>query len=95
MCHPQLCRSLRPLALWGFYGFPGNYYSPCINASSPTPQCGYHHPTAGPLLRAQNDRVVAIVAASTAIFPSVYLNAGTNASCIAACVTCDACVCDA
>jgi hypothetical protein len=66
--------------LWGFYGFPGNYYSPCVNASSPTPQCGYNHPVAGPLLRAQNDRVVSIVAASGALYPSVYLDAGMNTS---------------
>jgi hypothetical protein len=77
---PQLCRSLRPRAMWGFYGFPGNYYAPCANSSSPLPQCGYHHPVAGPLLRAQNDRVIAIAAASSALYPSVYLDAGMNTS---------------
>ena len=71
----QLCRALRPRALWGFYGFPGNYYSPCVNISSPTPQCGYHHPSIGPTLRAQNDRVVAIVAASSALYvPGAFAN---------------------
>ncbi len=51
-----------------------------MNSSSPTPQCGYHHPQAGPLLRAQNDRVVSIVASSSALFPSIYLDAGMNTS---------------
>ena len=74
----QLCRSMRPRALWGFYGFPGNYYTPCVNASSPTPQCGYRHPVAGPVLRAQNNRMSAIISASAALYPSIYLDAGMN-----------------
>ncbi len=74
----QLCRSMRPRALWGFYGFPGNYYTPCLNASSPAPQCGYRHPVAGPVLRAQNNRMSAIISASAALYPSIYLDAGMN-----------------
>lgn len=75
----ELCTSLRPHAAWGFYGFPDNPYGPCVSAGV-NPQCGYRNPLVGPLLRAINDQLSPIYAASTGVFPSIYMPAGTNSS---------------
>ena len=75
-----LLRSLRPNARWGFYGLPASEYSPCVNPFGAGPQCGYRNPVAGPQLRAQNDAVSKIWAASSAIYPSIYIPALQNYS---------------
>lgn len=71
-------KALVPGAAWGFYGYPANLFQPCVNAGQ-DPQCGYHHPTAGPAQRAINDEKYApLWAASTGLFSSVYLNSWTR-----------------
>ena len=77
----QLCRALRPHAAWGFYGLPASAPGPCVaNGPDPSPQCGYRNPAAGPALRAENDAIAAVWAASSGIFPSIYIPAGHNTS---------------
>jgi hyaluronoglucosaminidase len=75
----DLCRALRPNARWGFYGFPNNPYMPCDSLGA-HPQCGYRNPLLGPALRAQNDALAPIFAASSGLYPSIYLPEGTNSS---------------
>ncbi len=66
-----------PHAAVGFYGYPENYYYPCATGDA---QCGYNDPAAGPSLRALNDAQARIFAASSGLFPSIYLPTGTNHS---------------
>lgn len=48
---------------------------PCADPSSQTaPKCGYRFPGTGDVWRAQNDRLLPLYEASTALFPSVYLS---------------------
>ena len=70
---------LMPLARVGFYGYPANYYYPCASNHN-TSQCGYDDPDVGPSLRAKNDAQARVFAASTALFPSIYLPEHTNNS---------------
>eukprot|EP00038_Savillea_parva_P009491 m.183874 g.183874 ORF g.183874 m.183874 type:complete len:412 (-) comp15961_c0_seq1:238-1473(-) len=68
------CIALRPKAKWGYYGIPQGYSDPCAAPFSKTePKCGYNFPGMGDVWRAQNDRMMPLYEASTAIFPSVYL----------------------
>lgn len=70
-------KALVPHAAWGFYGYPANLFQPCVNAGA-DPQCGYHHPVAGPAQRAINDvKYAPLWAASTGLFTSIYLNSWT------------------
>lgn len=69
----ELGKKLIPGAHWGFYGFPANLNGPCDNTGD-NPECGYHNPNFGPLQRAINDEKMGTIwAASTGIFPSLYL----------------------
>jgi len=68
---------LMPHARIGYYGYPANYYYPCARGDA---ECGYNDPAAGPGYRTINDAQARIFAASSAVFPSVYLPKGTNAS---------------
>lgn len=52
---------------------------PCFGNAS-DPQCGYHNPLVGPIVRAKNDKLSQLWQASTGFFPSVYLPEGANAS---------------
>jgi hypothetical protein len=70
---------LMPLARVGFYGYPANYYYPCAGDHNTT-QCGYNFPGVGASLRAKNDAQARIFAASTSLFPSIYLPSRTNTS---------------
>jgi hypothetical protein len=71
--------ALMPLARIGFYGFPANYYYPCQGDHNTT-LCGYDDPDFGPSARALNDAQARIFAASSALFPSIYLPSHTNSS---------------
>jgi hypothetical protein len=75
----RLYTELMPLARVGFYGYPANYYYPC-SADHNSSQCGYNDPDVGEGLRAKNDAQARVFAASTALFPSIYLPANTNNS---------------
>ena len=70
---------LMPNARVGFYGYPANYYYPC-GENHNTTQCGYDNPGVGAGLRAKNDAQARVFAASTALFPSIYLPSNTNTS---------------
>lgn len=72
-----LCKSLRPNAAWGFYGFPEGLDRPCVGNTS-NPQCGYRNSALGPAQRAANERLAQLWAVQTGFFPSVYLPDGTN-----------------
>ena len=76
-------RSLRPRARVGFYGFPQGHYGDCEthddddnnnnNTTDPTLRCGYDNPTTGPMYRDQNNVLAPVYQASSALYPSVYL----------------------
>jgi hyaluronoglucosaminidase len=76
----EVCKSLRPRARWGYYGFPTNPYVPCVAQNGPLPECGYRNPTAGPVYQADNDAIQQLWAASTALFPSLYIPSMCNQS---------------
>ena len=65
-------RALRPKAKWGFYGLPENFLTPCSGAGADI-KCSYDGPSAA-TYRAQSARQAKVWAASTALFPSVYLS---------------------
>ena len=71
--------ALMPLARIGFYGYPENFYYPCRGEHNTT-QCGYNDPDFGPSARAQNDAQGRLYAASSGLFPSIYLPSNTNSS---------------
>jgi hypothetical protein len=70
---------LMPHARIGFYGYPRNWYYPCASDHNSS-QCGYNNPYFGPAARAANDALARIFAASSALYPSIYLPAHENAS---------------
>jgi hypothetical protein len=71
----KLVVSLRPLAKAGYYGFPHIMWAGCQFAwkREPTKDCGYANPAVGPVYRKLNDRMKAVWAASSALFPNNYL----------------------
>ena len=83
----QTLRALRPRARVGFYGYPFGHYGDCVGSKSDTKnkdlannagdpenlRCGYNNPITGPMYRAQNQRLAAVFQASSALFPSIYL----------------------
>ena len=58
----KLCRSLRPKARWGYYGFPQSFTFK-----------GYSDPTRGPILRQKNDKLQPLWDAVDVLQPSIYL----------------------
>ena len=62
---------------WGFLGLPLSMTAPCLNQGL-NPQCGYHHPTAGPAQKAINNEngVSHITDFSGALFPTIELSLG-------------------
>lgn len=70
---------LMPHARIGYYGYPRNWYYPCA-ANHNSSQCGYDNPSFGPSARAANDALARIFAASSALYPSIYLPEHTNTS---------------
>jgi hypothetical protein len=70
---------LMPHARVGAYGYPRNWYYPCA-ASHNASECGYNNPYFGPGARATNDAQARLYAASSALFPSIYLPAYGNSS---------------
>ena len=68
-------RRLRPRAKWGFYGLPQGKWGGCDFALFPAKRadgCGYANAALGPKLRADNDKLARVWAASSGLFPSVY-----------------------
>lgn len=72
-------RSLRPKARWGFYGFPQGLFGLCL-PSNGSWGCGYQNPIFGEGWKLQNDFLKPMWAASSAIYPSVYLDPQVFAS---------------
>ena len=67
-------RKLRPKAKWGFYGLPENFLQPCSGSGTDT-KCSYDGPDAA-TYRAESAGQAKVWAASTALYPSVYLSTG-------------------
>jgi hypothetical protein len=69
-------RAMRPRALAGYYGFPFTTMGGCQDIKWFQPQfpkeCGYANPSSA-TWRAANDRMAPIWAASSALYPSTYL----------------------
>jgi hypothetical protein len=75
----RLYAQLMPLASVGYYGYPVSYFYPCATDHNTT-QCGYDDPDFGPAARARNEAQARVFAASSALYPSIYLPEHTNAS---------------
>jgi hyaluronoglucosaminidase len=65
---------LRPRAKWGFYGLPMNFNEPCEGFGL-SMKCGYDS-IVGPIYRDLSDQQRLVWAASSALFPSIYLPPG-------------------
>jgi hypothetical protein len=72
-------RQLRPRALAGYFSYPDRAWGGCAHVRrgggklKPAAECGYADPATGPALRAANDRLAPLWAASAALYPSAYL----------------------